>query len=79
MSQDREAPRFQGIADPRCRCTPDRVCRWCCPPDWSDAAISYKTPGRFLGKFREPWNAAVKKNNLEVKSATNPEVKNGGE
>ena len=63
MNQERETPRFQGIADPRCRCTPDRLCRWCSPPGQSDAGISHLKPNEFRGKFREPWNDAVRKNN----------------
>jgi hypothetical protein len=68
MTQERETPKFQGIADPQCRCTPDRLCRWCNPSARSDAAISYKTPDQFRGKFREPWTAAVKYNNDEIKN-----------
>jgi hypothetical protein len=69
MNQERETPKFQGIADPRCRCTPNRLCRRCAP---SSPGVFAKyvdqTPDRFRGKFREPWNAAVAKNNTEVKN-----------
>ncbi len=57
-------PAIQGIADPKCRCTPDQLCRWCNPsPPGDYAAIIDQTPMRFRGKFRESWNDAVKKNN----------------
>jgi hypothetical protein len=73
MSQERETPKFSGIADPKCRCTPDRLCRRCQPhsPGPYASIVDQTLPERFRGKFREPWNDAVKKNNLEVK--------NGGE
>ena len=68
MSQERETPKFSEIADPRCRCTPVWLCRWCCPPGWSDASVSYSGAARFRGKFREPWNIAVRKNNDGIKN-----------
>jgi hypothetical protein len=69
MNQERETPRFQGIADPRCRCTPDRLCCRCQPfSPGAYAKIIEQIPDRFRGKFREPWNAAVKKNNIEIKN-----------
>ena len=69
MNQEREIPKFQGIADPRCRCTPDRLCRRCAPTSPGSYATHFEqTPDRFRGKFREPWNAAVKKNNIEIKN-----------
>jgi len=55
MTQERETPKFQGIADPRCRCTPDRLCRRC-----SDQEREIDARIFFRGKFREPWNEAVK-------------------
>jgi hypothetical protein len=69
MNQERETPKFSGIADPRCRCTPDRLCRRCQP--WKPgpyAAHFEQIQERFRGKFREPWNSAVKKNNIEIKN-----------
>ena len=64
MTQEREPPKFQGIADPRCRCTPDRLCQRCSDHDREvDARIFFR------GKFREPWNEAVKTDR----------IKNGGE
>jgi len=69
MNQEREIPKFQGIADPRCRCTPDRLCHRCQPSSpGAYAKIIEQTPDRFRGKFREPWNSAVKKNNIEIKN-----------
>jgi len=69
MSQERETPKFQGIADPKCQCPPDRLCRRCAPssPGPYTRYID-QTPDRFRGKFREPWNAAVKRNNDGVKN-----------
>ena len=64
MNQEREIPKFQGIADPKCKCTPDRLCRRCFPePLGMYAGHLTQTPERFRGKFLEPWNDAVKKNN----------------
>ena len=63
MTQERETPKFQGIADPRCRCTPDRFCGPC------SGAGKVGTFVIFRGKFREPWNEAVKTDR----------IKNGGE
>jgi hypothetical protein len=72
MNQERETPRFQGIADPKCKCTPDRLCRRCAPSSpGAYARIIEQIPDRFRGKFREPWNAVVKQNN--------DGIKNGGE
>ena len=69
MNQEREIPKFQGIADPKCKCTPDRLCRRCRPSSpGAYAKIIEQTPDRFRGKFREPWNSAVKKNNIEIKN-----------
>ena len=69
MSAEREVPKFQGIADPRCRCTPDQLCRRCQPSSpGAYARILDPVPDRFRGKFREPWNAAVKKNNDGIKN-----------
>ena len=69
MNQEREIPKFSGIADPRCRCTPDRLC-YRCQPSSPGAFARYidQIPDRFRGKFREPWNAAVAKNNTEVRN-----------
>ena len=61
MNQERETPKFQGIADPKCRCTPVYVCRRC-------QAQESRLKGFYIGKFKEPWNAAVAKNNTEVKN-----------
>jgi hypothetical protein len=63
MNQERETPKFQGIADPKCKCTPDRLCRRC-----SDHGREVDARIFFRGKFREPWNSAVKKNNIEIKN-----------
>lgn len=72
MLKKASKPIFAGIADPRCRCTLDRLCRLCAPtsPGNYPEMIDYR-PDRFRGKFREPWNAAVAKNN--------DRIKNGGE
>jgi hypothetical protein len=71
MNQEREIPKFQGIADSKCRCTPDRLCRRC-DPEAPGAFARFFDPRiagvYFRGKFREPWNAAVAKNNTEVKN-----------
>jgi len=55
MKATAEVPKFQGIADPKCRCTPEYICVRC-------AKV-----GRYGGKFGTSWNDAVKKNNKEVK------------
>jgi len=74
MSQEREIPKFSGIADPKCKCTPDRLCRRCASPRGPYAEfIDYR--GRFAGKFRESWNEAVKKNNAGSRI---DRIKNGG-
>ena len=76
MNQEREMPKFSGIADPKCKCTPDRLCRRCQPHPLGIYATHFEqTPGRFRGKFREPWNAAVKKNNAGSRI---DRIKNGG-
>jgi hypothetical protein len=55
---------FSGIADPKCKCTPEKLCRRCNPePTGKYAAIIHQTPERFRGKFREPFADAVRKNN----------------
>ena len=69
MNQERETPKFQGIADPRCRCTPDRLCRRCFPePLGIYAKHLTQAPERFRGKFHKPWNDAVKQNNDGIKN-----------
>jgi hypothetical protein len=72
MNQERETPKFQGIADLKCKCTPDQLCRRCAPSSpGTFARYIDQIPDRFRGKFRTPWNDAVKYNNAGVK--------NGGE
>jgi len=69
MNQEREIPKYQGIADPRCRCTPDRLCRRCFPePLGIYAKHLTQAPERFRGKFDKPWNDAVKQNNDGIKN-----------
>jgi hypothetical protein len=86
MNQERDTPKFSGIADPRCRCTPDRLCHRCAPSspgayariiEWNylwniliyvSREFNYQIPDRFRGKFRDPWNDAVKHNNAEIKN-----------
>ena len=64
MKEAGEVPRFSGIADPKCKCTPDRLCKKCAPPSpGSYAAIIDQRPDRFRGKFRDPWNTAVRISN----------------
>ena len=55
METKAEIPKFQGISDPKCRCTTEYICVRC-------AKI-----GRYGGKFGSTWAEAVKKNNEEVK------------
>lgn len=55
MKTEVEVPKFQGIADPKCRCTTEHICARCAKQ------------GRYGGKFGTSWNDAVKKNNEEVK------------
>ena len=54
MSIEKPAPKFSGIADPLCRCTPERLCRRC---SGADKVGTFRI---FRGKFREPWSEAVK-------------------
>jgi hypothetical protein len=49
--EDNSTPKFSGLADPKCQCTPERICQRC-------QGDLFSGP-----KFREPWNDAVKKNN----------------
>jgi len=73
MNQEREIPKFSGIADPRCRCTPDRLCRRCFPePLGIYAKHLTQAPERFRGKFHKPWNDAVKQNNDGIKNGGKP-------
>lgn len=65
MSKESSRPTFSGIADSKCKCTPGRLCRWCLP----NSTDERESAARFRGKFREPWNDAVKIDR----------IKNGGE
>jgi len=70
MKEAGEVPRFSGIADPKCKCTPDRLCRRCFPePLGMYAKHLTQTPERFRGKFHKPWNEAVRINNRQVRGA----------
>ena len=71
-----DRPVFSGIADPKCHCTPDRLCRRCNPPPLCENADILRPEltewerekSRFRGKFRVPWDEAVRKNNEKGES-----------
>jgi len=70
MKEAGEVPRFSGIASPKCRCTPEKVCSRCTPPKPGKPAVYIDPEGndhyfsrRFFGKYKEPWNEAVRISN----------------
>jgi len=63
---DKSIPTFSGITNPKCKCTPDELCRLCAPPRRKERQI---TGEHFAGKFKVPFAEAVKENNLEFMRA----------
>jgi hypothetical protein len=59
---EKSVPTFSGIADPKCKCTPDELCRRCAPSGKKDAMIIGE---HFAGKFKVSFAEAVRENNLE--------------
>jgi hypothetical protein len=60
--EEKSIPVFSGIADRKCKCTPDELCRRCAPSRRKEHQI---TGEHFSGKFKVPFAEAVRENNLE--------------